>query len=146
MAYLGKALFLADLGSQLNGLKTDTRSAKERLPRLYPARSPTQHVGPWCPDEYGVFLSPRAQTTRQTENRFAYCYVVWAKLAIHSDRLESLVINREICIPNREIGRFSIFYQKSGDLPKNRETWKLCNLVAAISETKRCRAFNFDSI
>ena len=50
-----------------------------------------------------------------------------AKLAIDSDRvgLESPVINREICIPNREIGRFSLFYQKSGDLPQNRETWKL---------------------
>ena len=35
MAYLGKALFLADLGSQLNGLMMVTRSAKERLPRLY---------------------------------------------------------------------------------------------------------------
>ena len=37
MAYLGKALFLADLGSQLNGLMTVTRSVKERLPRLYTA-------------------------------------------------------------------------------------------------------------
>ena len=34
--------------------------------------------------------------------------------------------NREIFIPNREIGIFSLFYQKSGGLPKNRETWKLC--------------------
>ena len=48
-----------------------------------------------------------------------------AKLAIDSDGLESLVINREICIPNREIGRVSFFYQRSGDLPPNRETWKL---------------------
>ena len=40
----------------------------------------------------------------------------------------SLVINREIFIPNREIGRFSLFYQKSGDLPQNRETWKLWNI------------------
>ena len=32
---------------------------------------------------------------RRTENRFAYCY--------DSDSLESLVINRVICIPNREI-------------------------------------------
>ena len=38
-----------------------------------------------------------------------------------------MVKNREIFIPNREIGRFSLFYPKSGDLPKNRETWKLCD-------------------
>ena len=51
-----------------------------------------------------------------------------ATLAIDSDRprLESPVINREICIPNREIGRLSLFYQKPGDLPPNRETGKLC--------------------
>ena len=50
-----------------------------------------------------------------------------AKLAIASTSLEFLVINREIFIPKREIGRFSLFDQKSGDLPPNRETWKLCN-------------------
>ena len=54
-----------------------------------------------------------------------------AKLAIDSASLEGdsprvFVINREIFIPNREVGRFSLFYQKSGDLPPNRETWKLC--------------------
>ena len=48
------------------------------------------------------------------------------KLAIDSTSLEFLVINREIFIPKREIGRFSLFDQKSGDLPPNRETWKLC--------------------
>ena len=50
-----------------------------------------------------------------------------AQLAIDSASLESLVINQEILIPNREIGRLSLLYQKSGDLPPNRETWKLCN-------------------
>ena len=41
-------------------------------------------------------------------------------------KLESLdIINLEIVIPNREIGRFSLFYKikKSGDLLPNRETW-----------------------
>ena len=37
-----------------------------------------------------------------------------------------LKINREIFIPNREIGRFSLYYKKSGDLLPNRVTWKLC--------------------
>ena len=57
-----------------------------------------------------------------------YCYM--AKLAIDSASLEYLVINREIFIPNLEVGRFSLFYfKKSGDLPQNRETWKLCDRV-----------------
>ena len=43
--------------------------------------------------------------------------------------------NREIFIPNREIGRFSLFYQKSGDLPKNRETWKLCIFLLFFSNS-----------
>ena len=47
----------------------------------------------------------------------------------------SLVIHREIFIPYREIGRFSLFYQKSGDLPQNRETWKLCLLT--ITQTNK---------
>ena len=104
----------------------------------------TQHVGPRCPSEYGVFLVPRAQTTRAVflfnhnaigegfYTKFAKPKVVsptaMAKLAIDSGRLEYLVINREICIPNREIGRFSLFYQKSGDLPPNWETGKLCKI------------------
>ena len=45
-----------------------------------------------------------------------------AKLVIDSASLEYLVINREIFIPNREI----VITKKSGDLPPNRETWKLC--------------------
>ena len=48
-----------------------------------------------------------------------------AKLATDRASIVSCKKNREIFIPNREIGRFSLFYQKSGDLPKNRETWKL---------------------
>ena len=48
-----------------------------------------------------------------------------AKLAIDPGSIVFGNKNREIFIPNREIGRFSLFYQKSGDLPKNRETWKL---------------------
>ena len=48
-----------------------------------------------------------------------------AKLAIDRGSIVFGNKNREIFIPNREIGRFSLFYQKSGDLPKNRETWKL---------------------
>ena len=37
----------------------------------------------------------------------------------------AFLINREIFIPNREIGRFSLLCKKSGDLP-NRERWKFC--------------------
>ena len=48
-----------------------------------------------------------------------------AKLAIDRASIVFGNKNREIFIPNREIGRFSLFYQKSGDLPKNWETWKL---------------------
>ena len=49
-----------------------------------------------------------------------------AKLAIDRASIVFGKKNWEIFIPNREIGRFSLYYQKSGDLPKNRETWKLC--------------------
>ena len=114
MAYLGKAFFLADLGSQLNVLMTVTRSSKEMLPRLYTTRGTTvsRRID-------GVFLAPRAQITRAVflfnhnaigegfYTEFAKPKIVvptaMAKLAIDSDRLESLVIYREICIPNREI-------------------------------------------
>ena len=93
---------------------TVTRSAKERLPRLYTACGNTL-----CDRRIwrlpGI-VSPTAMT----------------KLAIDSGSLEPLAINREICIPNREIGRSSLFYQKSGDLPLNRETWKLCILVVNL--------------
>ena len=47
-----------------------------------------------------------------------------AKLAIDSASLEYLAINWEVFIPNREIGRLLLLYQKSEDLPPNRETWK----------------------
>ena len=40
-----------------------------------------------------------------------------AKLAIDSASLESLVINREIFIPNREIGRLSLLLSKNGRSP-----------------------------
>ena len=54
------------------------------------------------------------------------CYSMWDHgVPTNMASLESLVIHREVFIPNREIGRFSLFYQKSGDLPQNRETWKL---------------------
>ena len=38
-------------------------------------------------------------------------------------------------IPNREIGRCSLLYQKSGDLTPNRggETWKLCRYLVLLS-------------
>ena len=49
----------------------------------------------------------------------------------------ALVINREILIPNREIGRLSLLYQKSGDLPQNRETWKLCQ--GYIAEARKAK-------
>ena len=55
-----------------------------------------------------------------------------AKFAIDSLEyilLFTLEINREIFIPNREVGRFSLLRKKSGDLPPNREAWKLCNRV-----------------
>ena len=51
-----------------------------------------------------------------------------AKFAIDIDSLESiftLEIHREIFIPNREVGRFSLLRKQSGDLPPNQEAWKL---------------------
>ena len=42
------------------------------------------------------------------------------------------VINRIIVIPNREIGRFSLLYETSGDLAPNRDTWKLCIISAEL--------------
>ena len=54
MAYLGKALFLAGWGSKW----TVTRSAKERIPRLYTASGITVSRR----QEYGIFLG--RQTTR----------------------------------------------------------------------------------
>ena len=73
-----------------------------------------KHVG----DTTGVVIAPSDVAGRTALHRLEF-------LTIDSSSLESLVINREIFIPNREIGRFSLFYQKSGDLPPNRETWKL---------------------
>ena len=54
--------------------------------------------------------------------------IAMAKFAI--DNLESILlftleINREIFIPIREVGRYSLLLKKSGDLPPNREAWKL---------------------
>ena len=54
-----------------------------------------------------------------------------AKFAIDIASLESiqlftLEIHRETFIPNREVGRFSLLRKQSGDLPQNREAWKLC--------------------
>ena len=138
MTYLGKALFLADLGSQLNGLMTVTRSVKERLPRLYTACGTTVSRRIWrLPGAAGAnhthcicvqsqrYWRRVLHKIRQTENRFAYCYM--AKLAIDSDRLESQVLNKS-----------GDLHTKSGDFHyfiKNREisrqierlgTWKLC--------------------
>ena len=88
-----------------------------------------QHVGPRSDhDEYGVLLGDKQQAlyfSITTQLAKIVSPTAVAKLAIDSASLESLVINREIFIPNREIGRFSLFYKKSGDLPPNRETWKL---------------------
>ena len=56
-----------------------------------------------------------------------------AKLAI--DRA-SIIFGKKIGRFSFQIGeiwRFSLFDQKSGDLPKNRETWKLC---IGVSENK----------
>ena len=65
----------------------------------------TRHVGPRCPDEAQFaklkIVSPTAM----------------AKLAIDIASLEFLVINREIFIQNREIGRFSVFLSKIGRSP-----------------------------
>ena len=87
MAYLGKALFLADLGSQLNGLMTVTRSAKERLHRLHTACVTTLSRRIWrLPGATGtnqtrcIFVQSQRNGRRvlhkihQTENRFTYCY------------------------------------------------------------------------
>ena len=120
---------------------TVTRSAKERLPRLY--HWSTHHVG--ANHTRCIFVQSQ-RNWRRVYTKFAKPKIVSptaiAKLAIDSDRLECLVINREICIPNRDIGRFSLFYQKSGDLPQNRETWKLwCRLVkTSVGTIHRCIA------
>ena len=63
-----------------------------------------------------------------------------AKLAIDRASIVFGKKNREIFFPNREIGRFSLFYQKSGDLPKNRETWKLCINFAHLCTGEICFA------
>ena len=95
--------------------------------------------GPLCPDEYGVFLGSAnthavffsitkqfAKGLKKIAKLTIDSPVAMAKLAIDRACIVFGKKNREIFIPNREIGRFSLFYQKSGDLPKNRETWKLC--------------------
>ena len=44
-------------------------------------------------------------------------------------KVSIFVMNEDIFIPNREIGRFSLLYQKSGDLPnRRRESSVLYNL------------------
>ena len=74
---------------------------------------------------------PSQRNLRKVLKKFAKLTIdspvaMHAKLAIDRASIVFGKKNREIFIPNREIGRFSLFYQKSGDLPKNRETWKLC--------------------
>ena len=106
MAHIGKTLFFAGLGNKRinDGHAQREREASQALHRMWEhAGRPTNMASSW--------------------DRFAYRYVKTG--GIDSDSLEPLAINREICIPNREIGRSSLFYQKSGDLPLNRETWKL---------------------
>ena len=69
-----------------------------------------------------------------------------AKLGIASTSLEFPVINREIYIPKREIGRCSLFDQKSGDLPPNRETWKLCAYRRGSIEKDENRQIHSETI
>ena len=86
----------------MNGLKTVMHSGKERLPRLYTAcRNTVCDRRIWR--LHGI-VSPTAM----------------AKLAIDSNSLESLAINREICISDREIfiilSKIGRSPAKSGDL------------------------------
>ena len=86
-----------------------------------------------------LFFNHRAykSSSRQIGERFLTTFAklkvvsptAKAKLAIDSASLESLVLNREIFIPHREIGRLSLLDQKPGDLPPNREAWKLCGYL-----------------
>ena len=114
---------------------TVTRSAKERLPRLYTPCCTTVFRRIWrVPGAANHTCSIFSITTQllakgfkqNSPNLKLFRLTAMAKLAMDSASLETIVINREIFIPNREIGRFSLCYQKSGDLPPNRETWKLC--------------------
>ena len=68
-----------------------------------------------------------------------------AKLAIDRASIVFGKKNREIFIPNREIGRFSLYYLKSGDLPKNRETWQLCILSLPNKTVSKRRCFSFNA-
>ena len=51
--------------------------------------------------------------------------MLYTQKLINRNKFFNFVINRKIFIPKREIGRFKLLYQKLGDLPPNRETWKL---------------------
>ena len=93
-----------------------TRSTKERLHRLFKACVSMNMAASWgvkhvlfC--SITEYKSSSRQTGEPFLTTFAKLKVVsptaMAKLAIDSASLESLVINREILIPNREIGRLS---------------------------------------
>ena len=92
---------------------------------------PTNMASSWGGNTHPVFFNHNAICERFL-TKFAKLTIdspaAMAKLAIDRASIVFGKQNREIFIPNREIGRYSLFYQKSGDLLKNRETWKLWTL------------------
>ena len=94
----------------MNGLMAVTRSAKERLPVLYTARASRPH---------------RYVDNQRVKQKIVLPTTAMVNFSIDIASLFTLEINREIFIPNREVGRFSILGKKSGDLPPNWEAWKL---------------------
>ena len=102
----------------MNGLMTVTHSTKERVSRLYTALH-----GMWDHDVQTNMASFKLHELFFNNNTY-------------NANLESLVMNRDISIPNGEIGRFSLFCEQSGDLlPPNRETWKLCTVRGHLYAT-----------
>ena len=59
-----------------------------------------------------------------------------AKLAIDSAGPEFLVINREIFIQNREIGRFSVFLSKIGRCPAKSGDLEALAVIVKKVDTK----------
>ena len=92
-----------------------------------------RHARAGCVDEY-MAASWYKRRHRYIDNQRVKLKIVlpttdMAKLAIDSaslDCLFTLEINREIFIPNREVGRFSLLRKQSGVFPPNREAGKLC--------------------
>ena len=122
-----------------DGHEQHEREASRARHNMWDNDVPTNMVSSWGDKPYMLYCFNHNAIGERFQTKFAKLKVVspnaMAELAIDSASLESLVINPEIFIPNREIGRFSLFYQKSGDLPPNRETWKLwsCGVAWTLS-------------